>query len=104
MVLHRHSAPLRDPAIKMTQLDGQDCRLQAVQSGTAPLEQVIVLLGSSVIGDHPATFNELRVVADNASSVTIRAKILARIEAEGATESECTYPPTSVAGSVCLRS
>ena len=90
------------PAIEVAQIDPQYRRLQRVQAPVEPLRDVVVLPSLPVVSQGTHGFSEFRVVGDHGATVTERAEVLGRVEAERSGVSQRPGRSAAVAGSMCL--
>jgi hypothetical protein len=80
------------PAVQVPQLDAKNGRLDRVQALVPPFGEVDVLARLSKVPEEADSLGELVLVSRDCASVTVRAKVLRRVEAEGCRVREAAGP------------
>ena len=70
------------PLIEVAELHRKYCGMQAVHARVAAFDEVGVLLGLAVVGNHADRTGDFRIVRGHASRITIGSQVFARIKAK----------------------
>ena len=84
------------PFVEHLELDGQECRLQLVESTVDALLEIDVLLLGPVVAEEANPAGEFRVVRCDGTRICIGAEVLPRIETPRNGISECSDRPATI--------
>src|SRR5438034_955343 len=88
--------------IQVSKLYAEACGLQLIDAAVGAAEFVNVLACRAVVTEQAHAFGQRGFIGGNARSITHRAKVLGRIEAEAASITKCPNTPRAHTGAVRL--
>src|SRR5439155_20135224 len=76
------ASPALGPAVQMCKFDAENRGLNSIEAAVDPFEIMVVLLRTTMVGEHACARRQLFVVGHQSAGVAVGAKVLPRVETE----------------------